>query len=134
MQNQDPDLSVVVPLLNEQDNIGPLYEQITQTLKDKYNYEIIFVDDGSSDSSFDILADLQKADNRMRVISFRKNFGQTAALSAGFAHAQGKIIIAMDADLQNDPANIPEMIGKLNEGFDVVSGWRKKRQPALSSW
>jgi glycosyltransferase involved in cell wall biosynthesis len=127
MQNQGPDVSVVIPLLNEQDNIGPLYEQITQTLKDKYHYEIIFVDDGSSDSSFDILADLQKADNRMRIISFRKNFGQTAALSAGFAHAHGNIIIAMDADLQNDPADIPEMIDKLNEGFDVVSGWRKKR-------
>ncbi len=127
MQSQGPDLSVVVPLLNEQDNIGPLYEQITQTLKDKYNYEIIFVDDGSSDGSFDILADLQKEDNRMRVISFRKNFGQTAALSAGFAHAKGKIIIAIDADLQNDPADMPDMIDKLNEGFDVVSGWRKKR-------
>jgi glycosyltransferase involved in cell wall biosynthesis len=127
MQNQGPDVSVVVPLVNEQDNIGPLYEQITQTLKDKYHYEIIFVDDGSSDSSFDILADLQKEDTRMRVISFRKNFGQTAALSAGFAHAQGKIIVAIDADLQNDPADIPDMIDKLNEGFDVVSGWRKKR-------
>ena len=127
MQNQGPDVSVVVPLLNEQDNIGPLYEQITQTLQDKYHYEIILIDDGSSDSSFDILADLQKADNRMRAISFRKNFGQTAALSAGFTHAHGKIIIAMDADLQNDPADIPDMIDKLNEGFDVVSGWRKKR-------
>ncbi len=127
MQSQGPELSVVVPLLNEQDNIGPLYEQITQTLKDKYHYEIIFVDDGSSDSSFDILADLQKEDNRMRVISFRKNFGQTAALSAGFTHAKGKIIIAIDADLQNDPADMPDMIDKLNEGFDVVSGWRKKR-------
>ena len=127
MHSQGPEVSVVVPLLNEQDNIDPLYEQITQTLKDKYHYEIIFVDDGSSDNSFNILADLQKADNRMRVISFRKNFGQTAALSAGFAHAQGKIIVAIDADLQNDPADIPEMIDKLNEGFDVVSGWRKKR-------
>jgi len=127
MHNQDPEVSVVVPLLNEQDNIGPLYKQITQTLKDKYDYEIIFVDDGSRDNSFDILADLQKADNRMLVISFRKNFGQTAALSAGFAHSQGKIIIAIDADLQNDPADIPDMIARLNEGFDVVSGWRKKR-------
>ena len=127
MQNQGPDVSVVVPLLNEQDNIGPLYEQITQTLKDKYRYEIIFVDDGSKDNSFNILADLQKEDTRMRVISFRKNFGQTAALSAGFTHAQGKIIVAIDADLQNDPADIPDMIDKLNEGFDVVSGWRKKR-------
>lgn len=127
MHSQGPEVSVVVPLLNEQDNIGPLYEQITQTLKGKYNYEIIFIDDGSTDNSFNILADLQKADNRMRVICFRKNFGQTSALSAGFTHAKGKIIIALDADLQNDPADIPVMIDKLNEGFDVVSGWRKKR-------
>ncbi|MHC4242021.1 MAG: glycosyltransferase family 2 protein [Planctomycetota bacterium] len=127
MHSQGPEVSVVVPLLNEQDNIGPLYEQITQTLKDKYDYEIIFVDDGSIDNSFNILADLQKADNRMRVICFRKNFGQTAALSAGFTHAKGKIIIALDADLQNDPADIPDMIARLNEGFDVISGWRRKR-------
>ncbi|MDT8300699.1 MAG: glycosyltransferase family 2 protein [Sedimentisphaerales bacterium] len=127
MHSQGPEVSVVVPLLDEQDNIGPLYEQITQTLKGKYNYEIIFIDDGSSDNSFKILADLQKADNRMRIIRFRKNFGQTSALSAGFTHAKGKIIIALDADLQNDPADIPDMIDKLNEGFDVVSGWRKKR-------
>ncbi len=117
----------MVPLLNEQDNIGPLYEQITQTLTDVYDYEIIFVDDGSSDNSFDILTKLQKPDARIRVICFRKNFGQTAALSAGFAHARGKVIVAIDADLQNDPADIPEMIAKLDEEFDVVSGWRKKR-------
>jgi len=127
MDKQSPQVSVVVPLLNEQDNIGPLYEQITQILTDKYDYEIIFVDDGSSDNSFDVLADLQKADAGIRVIRFRKNFGQTAALSAGFAHAQGKVIVAIDADLQNDPADIPKMIAKLDEGFDVVSGWRKKR-------
>jgi glycosyltransferase involved in cell wall biosynthesis len=127
MNNQEPEVSVVVPLVNEQDNIGPLYEQITRTLKDKYRYEIIFVDDGSSDNSFNILADLQKADDKMRIISLRRNFGQTAALSAGFAHAKGKIIVAIDADLQNDPADIPVMIDKLNEGFDVISGWRKKR-------
>jgi glycosyltransferase involved in cell wall biosynthesis len=127
MDTKSPEVSVVVPLLNEQDNIGPLYEQITQTLTDKYDYEIIFVDDGSSDNSFAILARLQKADAAMRVIRFRRNFGQTAALGAGFAHARGSIIIAIDADLQNDPADIPKMIAKLNEGFDVVSGWRKKR-------
>ncbi len=127
MGNQSPEISVVVPLLNEQDNIGPLYEQITQTLTDVYDYEIIFVDDGSSDNSFDILAKLQKTDARIRVICFRKNFGQTAALSAGFAHARGKVIVAIDADLQNDPADIPKMIARLDEGFDVVSGWRKKR-------
>jgi len=127
MDIQGPEVSVVVPLLNEQDNIGPLYEQITQTLTDVYDYEIIFIDDGSSDNSFDILAELQKTDAGMRVICFRKNFGQTAALSAGFAHARGKVIVAIDADLQNDPADIPEMLAKLDEGFDVVSGWRKKR-------
>ncbi len=127
MDIQGPEISVVVPLLNEQDNIGPLYEQVTQTLTDVYDYEIIFIDDGSSDNSLDILAKLQKTDAAIRVICFRKNFGQTAALSAGFAHARGKVIVAIDADLQNDPADIPEMIAKLDEGFDVVSGWRKKR-------
>jgi len=127
MAKDSPEVSVVVPLLDEQDNIGPLYEQITQTLAGRHSYEIIFIDDGSGDESFAVLTKLQKADARVRVIRFRRNFGQTAALAAGFAHARGKIIIAMDADLQNDPADIPKMIAKLAEGFDVVSGWRKKR-------
>ena len=127
MDGQKTKVSVVVPLLNEQDNIRPLHEQITQTLTDKYDYEIIFVDDGSTDNSFNILAELQKIDPRLRVIRFRKNFGQTAAMSAGFARARGNVIVAIDADLQNDPADIPAMVAKLDEGFDVVSGWRKKR-------
>ena len=127
MERNGRQVSIVVPILNEQDNIGPLYEQIKQSLAEKYDYEIIFIDDGSSDNSFNILADLQKTDNKIRVICFRKNFGQTSALSAGFTHAKGKIIVALDADLQNDPADIPDMIDKLNEGFDVISGWRKKR-------
>jgi glycosyltransferase involved in cell wall biosynthesis len=127
MNRQNPEVSIVAPLLNEQDNLRLLYQQLTQTLAGRYDYEIIFVDDGSTDGSFTILAGLQKADPRVRVIRFRKNFGQTAALSAGFAHAQGKIIVAIDADLQNDPADIPAMLAKLDEGFDVVSGWRKKR-------
>ncbi len=127
MEQQGLEVSVVVPLLNEQDNIGPLYEQITETLTDKYDYEIIFVDDGSDDNSLSILTGLQQADAKVRVIVFRRNFGQTAALGAGFDHAQGEIILAIDADLQNDPADIPKMIDKLNEGYDVVSGWRKKR-------
>jgi len=122
-----PDVSIVVPLLNEQANIEPLYQQITQALNGRYDYEVIFVDDGSTDDSFAVLAQLQKADARLRVIRFRRNFGQTAALAAGFDHAHGGIIVAIDADLQNDPADIPRMIEKLNEGFDVVSGWRKKR-------
>jgi glycosyltransferase involved in cell wall biosynthesis len=127
MNRQNSEVSIVAPLLNEQDNLRLLYQQLTQTLAGRYDYEIIFVDDGSTDGSFTILAGLQKADPRVRVIRFRKNFGQTAALSAGFAHAQGKIIVAIDADLQNDPADIPAMLAKLDEGFDVVSGWRKKR-------
>ncbi|MHC4475564.1 MAG: glycosyltransferase family 2 protein [Planctomycetota bacterium] len=127
MDEQSTSVSVVAPLLNEQDNIAPLYEQITQTLAGKYDYEIIFVDDGSDDDSLSILSGLQGDDDRVRVIRFRKNFGQTAALSAGFTHARGNIIVAIDGDLQNDPADIPTMIDKLNEGYDVVSGWRKKR-------
>jgi len=127
MDGQNPQVSVVVPVLNEQDNIGALCEQITQALADKYDYEIIFVDDGSTDDSFAILSRLQESDSKVRVIRFRKNFGQTAALSAGFDHAQGNTIVALDADLQNDPADIPKMIDKLEEGFDVVSGWRRKR-------
>ncbi len=124
MAERKPDISVVVPLLNEQDNIGPLYEQITQTLVGEHSYEVLFVDDGSTDNSFEVLSGLLEADDRVRIVRFRRNFGQTAALSAGFANARGEIIVAMDGDLQNDPADIPKMIEKLEEGFDVVSGWR----------
>ncbi|UCE49702.1 MAG: glycosyltransferase family 2 protein [Phycisphaerales bacterium] len=127
MVERNLEISVVVPLLNEQDNIGPLYEQITETLTPEHSYEIIFVDDGSTDNSFRIMAELQKADDKVRIVRFRKNFGQTAALSAGFDHARGQIVIAMDGDLQNDPADIPRMLAKIDEGYDVVSGWRKKR-------
>lgn len=122
-----PQLSVVVPLLDEQDNLPPLYEQITGALAGRYEYEILFIDDGSTDRSFEILKDLHVSDPRVRVIRFRKNFGQTAALSAGFAHARGEVVVALDADLQNDPADIPMLVAKLDEGCDVVSGWRKKR-------
>ncbi len=127
MQKQVPEISIVVPLLNEQDNIGTLHQQISDALTDKFNYEVIFIDDGSTDNSFEILKKLHKSNPKVRIIRFRKNFGQTAALSAGFNHARGDIIVALDADLQNDPADIPQMIAKLHEGYDVVSGWRKKR-------
>ena len=121
------ELSVVVPLLDEQDNLRPLYQQIKQALEGHYSYEIIFIDDGSTDASFSILKELHDSDSTVRVIRFRKNFGQTAALSAGFAHARGDVVVAMDADLQNDPADIPMLVSKLEEGYDVVSGWRQKR-------
>ncbi len=124
---KEPQLSVVVPLLDEQDNLPTLYEQVKEALDGRHDYELIFVDDGSTDGSFDILKDLHAADPKVRVIRFRRNFGQTAALSAGFAHARGDIVVALDADLQNDPADIPMLLAKLEEGYDVVSGWRKKR-------
>ncbi|MBN1360273.1 MAG: glycosyltransferase family 2 protein [Sedimentisphaerales bacterium] len=124
------ELSVVIPLLNEQDNLRPLYEQLRQALDGKHRYEVLFVDDGSTDESFNILTEFHQADPRVRVIRFRRNFGQTPALSAGFAHARGSVVVALDADLQNDPADIPMLVSKLHEGYDVVSGWRKKRHDA----
>jgi len=126
-RSDGPDISVVVPLLDEEDNLQPLYDQITQALDGKYAYEVVFIDDGSTDRSFEILCGFQERDARVRVIRFRKNFGQTAAMSAGFNHARGRVILPMDADLQNDPADIPMLMKKLDEGFDVVSGWRKVR-------
>lgn len=131
-ERQSDLISVVVPLLNEQENLSALYEQITQSLQDRLPYEIIFVDDGSTDNSFDILKAIHEQDNRICVIRFRKNFGQTAAMSAGFAHARGSIIVALDADLQNDPTDIPMLVAKLNEGYDVVSGWRKERHDTMT--
>lgn len=121
------DLSVVVPVYNEQDSLNSLYDEITRALSDKYNFEVIFVDDGSSDNSFEILSEIRRNDGRVRVIKFRKNFGQTAAIAAGFENSSGKIVIPLDADGQNDPGDIPMLIEKLDEGYDIVSGWRKKR-------
>ena len=127
MAERNLDVSVVVPLLNEEKNIRPLYKEISDALSGRYEYEILFVDDGSSDGSFGILAELARSDRRVRVIKLRRNFGQTAAMSAGFDHARGKIICPCDGDRQNDPADIPNLIAKLDEGYDIVSGWRKKR-------
>lgn len=128
------DISVVVPLLNEEKNIPILYDELTQTLqKTGLKYEILFIDDGSSDRSLEILESLQQSDFRICLISLRKNFGQTAAMSAGFDMANGDIIIAMDADLQNDPADIPMLLAKINEGADMVTGWRYNRQDPFFS-
>ena len=123
-----PQLSIVVPLLDEQDSLPALHDQVRQALEGRYDYELIFIDDGSTDASFEVLKGLHESDPRVRVIRFRRNFGQTAALSAGFAHARGEIVVALDADLQNDPADIPMLVSKLEEGYDVISGWRQKRQ------
>jgi glycosyltransferase involved in cell wall biosynthesis len=121
--------SIVVPIYNEEDNIAALYQSITSALDGSdANYEIILVDDGSVDDSFSALKTVAAQDTRVKVIRFRRNFGQTAAMSAGFDAATGEIIIPMDGDLQNDPADIPRLIEKLNEGYDVVSGWRSDRK------
>lgn len=128
------DVSVIIPLLNEEKNIPILYDELTQTLrKTGLDYELIFVDDGSTDSSLQILENIQQNDYYIKIISLRKNFGQTAAMSAGFDLAQGDIIIAMDADLQNDPADIPMLLAKINEGADLVTGWRYNRQDPFFS-
>ena len=121
------DISLVIPVFNEQDSIETLHEEITCALSEKYDYEVIFIDDGSTDKSFDILSQLREKDQRVRIIKFRKNFGQTAAIAAGFEHSRGKTVLPLDADGQNDPGDIPMMVEKLNEGHDIVSGWRRKR-------
>jgi len=123
------DVSVVIPLLNEEPNLELLYGQLQPALSSLgKTYEIIFVDDGSTDGSFRILKQLQAQDDHVQVIRFRRNFGQTAAFSAGFDFARGEVIITMDADLQNDPNDIGLLLAKIDEGFDVVSGWRARRQ------
>ncbi len=122
-------LSVVIPIYNEEENIPSLYKELKNALeKLNKSFEIIFIDDGSSDSSLMLLSDIQANDPNVIVIGFRKNFGQTAAMSAGFDHAGGEIIITMDGDMQNDPCDIEGMIKKIDEGYDVVTGWRFKRK------
>jgi glycosyltransferase involved in cell wall biosynthesis len=124
-----PYLSVVVPIYNEEESIPFLYERLTSELDALgHSYEIIAVDDGSRDRSFGLLRDLAAQDRRLHVVRFRRNFGQTAAFSAGFTRARGQYIITIDADLQNDPADIGRLLEKLGEGYDVVSGWRERRQ------
>lgn len=129
-----PQLSVVVPIFNEAENIALLYERVSAVLEQLGQpYEIIAVDDGSRDGSFVLLRDLAARDARLRVVRLRRNFGQTAAFTAGFARARGDVIITIDADLQNDPADIPQLLAGLEQGNDVVSGWRKDRQDAFWS-
>lgn len=126
---RDIELSIVVPVFNEEENIGPLYKSLVSVLSGRY--ELIFVDDGSRDKSFDILHRFYEKDNRVKVIRMRKNFGQTAALDAGIKAASGSIIVTMDADGQNDPADIPFLLDELKKGYDVVSGWRYKRNDSF---
>jgi len=125
-------VSLVVPLLNEEQNIPVLYNELYQavdTLEDEF--EFVFVDDGSKDGSLARLEEIQKKDNRVVVVSFRRNFGQTAAMAAGFDYATGDVIVTMDADLQNDPQDIGKLLAKVREGYDVVTGWRFDRKDAF---
>jgi glycosyltransferase involved in cell wall biosynthesis len=121
-------LSVVLPVHNEEASLLPLYDRLTATLEKLGRpYEIIFVDDASTDRSFELLANLADSDERVKVIRLRRNFGQTAALSAGFHEARGEVIISLDADLQHAPEDIPALLAKIEEGYDIASGWRKNR-------
>ena len=125
-------ISVVIPIYNEEENLALLYEELTGVMQSlDCSYELLFVDDGSTDMSLTILHSLQATDSRVVVVQFRRNFGQTAAVSAGFAYSSADVIITMDGDLQNDPRDIPRFIGKIEEGFDVVTGWRHDRKDAF---
>ncbi len=127
-------ISIVIPAYNEEDNIPILYEKLKGVLERLgREYEIIFVDDGSVDRTWERLKEIAEKDQRVKLIRFRKNYGQTAAMYAGFQHATGEVIITLDADLQNDPEDIPMLLQKLEEGYDIVSGWRRDRKdPFLS--
>lgn len=129
---ETPEISIFLPVFDEEPNLRPLYKKLDEAIKElAVTAEIIFVDDGSKDGSLKILRELAQADERVRVIVLRRNYGQTAAMSAGIDAARGKILIPMDADLQNDPADIKRLLEKIDEGYDVVSGWRKNRQDTL---
>ncbi len=128
------DLSVVIPLYNEEDNIPPLYEQLSQALNElNLEYEVIVIDDGSQDDSFKRLQAIHEKDPRWQIISFRRNFGQTAGMAAGFESSRGRTVVTIDADLQNDPRDIGKLLDKMAEGYDIVSGWRVDRKEPFFS-
>lgn len=125
-------LSIVIPIYNEEDNIDPLYAEIIAAVDGKYeNFEIIFINDGSPDRSLTRLKALNEKDGRVKIINFRKNFGQSTAISAGFDYCKGDVVVTLDGDLQNDPADIPLIVSKVMEGYDIVNGWRKDRKDKL---
>ena len=127
-------ISIILPVLNEEENLVDMNTEITGVVENMdVDYEIIYIDDGSTDRSFDILSSLREENPNIKVIQFRRNFGQTAGLAAGFDHASGDVIVTMDSDRQNDPNDIPMLLDKINEGYDLVSGWRFDRQDAWLS-
>lgn len=130
--NKNSSISIVIPLFNEEESLEPLYKSIYDVVtRNKYNYEIIFVDDGSADRSLQIIKRLAYRDKNVKYISFRQNYGKSAALNEGFKIANGDIVITMDADLQDNPEEIPNLINKINEGYDIVSGWKKDRKDSF---
>jgi glycosyltransferase involved in cell wall biosynthesis len=131
-QKSSPYVSVVIPLFNEGENIRPLYRSLRSGMDETgFTWEVILVDDGSTDNTFRLLQELHQQDNHVRVLRLRRNYGQTAALAAGFDAARGETIVSLDGDLQNDPQDIGRLIEKLDEGYDVVSGWRVRRQESF---
>jgi glycosyltransferase involved in cell wall biosynthesis len=127
------ELSVVVPVHDEQENVGPLYDALRHSLEDLgRTYEIVVVDDGSQDETYLRLTRLAAADPRLKLVELRRNYGQTAAMAAGFDHARGQVIVPMDGDMQNDPADIERLLEKIDEGYDVVSGWRRERKDGFA--
>ena len=128
------DISIVIPLYNEEENVAELYHQLKEVMvREKISHEILFVNDGSSDNTAQLISEIHIKDPCVTIVNFRRNFGQTAAMSAGFDHAQGEIIVTMDGDLQNDPADIPLLLKKIAEGYDVVTGWRHARKDPFIS-
>lgn len=122
-------ISIIVPLYHEEENVISLYNELAEVVeREKLNVELIFVDDGSSDRTVELLAKVAEKDPRVIIVKFRRNFGQTAAMQAGFDYATGDVVVTLDGDLQNDPAEIPRMLAKLDEGYDLVAGWRKDRK------
>ena len=130
----DLDLSLVIPVYNERDNLAPLVSEITASLRGAgWRYEVLMVDDGSTDGSADALATLRRGHPELRIVRLARNAGQTAAMDAGFHRARGRIVVTLDADLQNDPADVALLLAKLDEGYDIVSGWRIRRKDRLVS-
>jgi glycosyltransferase involved in cell wall biosynthesis len=129
-----PVVSVVVPIYNERENVAALHEALTHSLVSlRQPYELVLVDDGSRDGTRDVLRSIAAADPVVRLVLFRRNYGQTAAMAAGFRECRGRVVVSMDADLQNDPADIPRLLEKLDEGYDVVCGWRRHRRDRVAT-
>ncbi len=127
-----PEISVVIPLFNEEQSLRELYDKLRSALQKSGRYEIVFIDDGSTDGSMRVLHDLRHRDRRVKIVRFRRNYGKSAALSVGFHHARGEYVITMDADLQDDPNEIASLVNELKKGFDLVSGWKKRRRDPIT--